>query len=140
MCNEHNGWVNRETWCVSLHLSNDYDLYCVVQSWAITAIKQAVEDRESVAVDFPDLVESGSWKLETRAAMILGDRLSDRFEEVAQEMLDHYDSDTLHPVVTPLNRIIAAAIHDVGSLYRVEWRDLATSYITEALAEMEAPS
>ena len=31
MCEEYNGWTNRETWATALHINNDQGLYEAVQ-------------------------------------------------------------------------------------------------------------
>jgi hypothetical protein len=51
---EYNGWPNRETWCVNLHLNNDENLY----GYCVMLAEQAVGDdhREKIA-DLAERIE-----------------------------------------------------------------------------------
>lgn len=58
----YNGWVNRETWLVNLHIANDYDMYSMWRGYAILARKKG------------DGIDSTRW---------LADRLRDHFVELS---------------------------------------------------------
>lgn len=88
----YNGWVNRETWAVALHLSNDQGLDEMV--------------RELLAeVDAP----AGSFQY--------GEALRDWFESFVDEFGD--------------NEGVRMMVRDVGSTWRVEWQDVAESFMED---------
>ena len=99
---EYHGWVNRETWAAALHLSNDEWLY----NTACT-IARAADSR---------------WEA--------GDNLSDWVE-----------NDLIGPVLNPTpgdytygpdhQALARNMISDVGSFWRVEWPDVADSFLEE---------
>jgi len=104
MCEQYNGWTNRETWAVKLHLDNDETL----NDYAWELARQWEEARE----------EKGVWEL--------GEALRYWIEEDALT----YESVTA-------NRSLWMMFSDIGSLYRVNWQEIAQTY-AEELAQQEA--
>jgi hypothetical protein len=97
MCEEYNGWTNRETWATALHLNNDQGLYETVRDWAVSNW----EEQESEAVTV----------------------LSESIEDFVTELVES-DWDGVKFMRS-----------DIGSLYRVNWREIAESFISEMLVK-----
>jgi hypothetical protein len=95
MCEEYNGWTNRETWATALHINNDEGLYKTVQDWAVSNL----EEQESEAVTV----------------------LAESIEDFVTELLDS-DWDG-----------VKSMRYDIGSLWRVNWREIANSFILGAV-------
>lgn len=95
MCEEYNGWTNRETWATALHINNDEGLYKTVQDWAVSNL----EEQESEAVTV----------------------LAESIEDFVTELLDsNWDG-------------VKSMRYDIGSLWRVNWREIANSFILGAV-------
>jgi len=103
MCEEYNGWINRETWATALYLNNDYGLYITAQDLVNEAIMS--NDEEEGKPCLTCLAES----LEA----LFDDAFSD-IEEMTHEGLN--------------------MLKDIGSLYRVNWYEIAKSLQVEVLA------
>jgi hypothetical protein len=104
MCDEYNGWTNRETWAVKLHRDND----------------EALND---YAWEYARHWEEAS---EERSTYDLGQDLKNWIEE---------DLLTLENIAG--NRGLWLMLTDIGSLYRVNWLEIAQTY-AEELAQEEA--
>jgi hypothetical protein len=104
MCEEFNGWSNRETWAAKLHLDNDQAL----NDYAWEYARQWEEAREEKSV------------------YELGETLRYWVEE---------DLLTLENIAG--NRDLWLMLTDIGSLYRVNWQEIAQTY-AEELAQEEA--
>jgi len=101
MCEKHNGWTNRETWAMALHLDNDQGLCDEMLDLA----KQEIDGHDEGE-------EINSYHL--------GERMKDWIEG---EVLD-FDN-------VSLNRNAYIMLTDIGSLYRVEWREVADHYLDQ---------
>jgi len=97
MCEEYNGWTNRETWAVALWLNNNVGLYEISQDYA----KNALDEH-------PD----------TGALYCLEESLENFFDEAFSD-LDEMTQEGLN------------MMRDIGSLYRVNWREIAGNIISE---------
>ena len=100
----YNGWANRETWALALHMSNDQSLDSLCAEFA----EQAV----SLDDGYP----------ENRAA----DMLRDWTEELHETVLAVRD-ETVGPWATLL-------VADVGSLWRVDYREIMSGYVHDILS------
>jgi len=98
MCENYNGWTNRETWAVALHLDNEENTQKIVNEY----VQHALKECES-------------------PVMCL--------EESLENFIDELWDDG-----TQLTRDRALMFRDIGSIYRVNWREIATSLIREAEA------
>lgn len=111
---EYNGWKNRETWATALHLSNDYDLY-----HTILGIRTHVE---------LEIAENGSptdvWTKEQAIRFVFEDSLKEYVEE--QMSIAYWKE---HGIVMP--DVFIRMQEDVGSLWRVNWRDVANSFLEQ---------
>jgi hypothetical protein len=104
MCENYNGWTNRETWATKLHLDNTE----ILNEWAWELARKWDEADEEKMV-----YELGEW-------------IKDLFED---------DLFTYENVIN--NRDCFNMLTDIGSLYRVNWREIAQTY-AEELAQEEA--
>ena len=120
----YNGWSNRETWAMALWISNEQSWSEDIDSIAIEVIKPYFEapewlnDNSRYAWTFPDFGVYQS-RMATRT-------LANHIEEYMQEMFD-IESE----LMTPEN--IINILHDIGSLYRVNYIEIASHYIDTAL-------
>lgn len=95
MCEEYNGWTNRETWATALHLNNDQGLYKTVQDWAVSNWEEQEDEAEAVTV------------------------LAESIEDFVTELVEtDWDG-------------VKSMRYDIGSLWRVNWREIAQSFISE---------
>jgi hypothetical protein len=58
MCEEYNGWSNRETWAANLWIDNDQSLHYTVQELAQNAIKDKADDGKTCVTCLADEIES----------------------------------------------------------------------------------
>ena len=120
----YNGWSNRETWAMALWISNE-------QSWS--------EDMDSIASEvIKPYFEAPEWLNEdSRYAWTFHDFgvyqsgmanrvMANRIEEYMQEMFD-IESE----LMTPEN--IIKLLNDIGSMYRINYDEIAGHYIDTAL-------
>ncbi len=100
MCEEYNGWTNRETWATKLWLDNDEGFY--------SAVNEMVKE----IVDSNELEDFSAAKRE----------IAGELEEFINEL---FDFESLFS-----NRELFTMLSDIGSLYRVNWWEIAeTLYI-----------
>lgn len=116
----HNGWANRETWALALHLDNDQGLYSLARDIAYDSIHAA---HEQLDADETELLQ-----VRTRAESITADKLREQIDEWAQDVQDAATSG-MTPSRVP--EPIAALIHEIGSRWRIDWRALAVGYVEE---------
>ena len=100
---DYNGWSNRETWATALHIDNDQALLEIALDYA----KHKIEDENKGDE------EGYSFDLEaTLEGWLVDDLLT--LENISGN----------HPLWLMLT--------DIGSLYRVNWRELADHYLDQA--------
>lgn len=120
----YNGWVNRETWAADLHLSNDQNLYNLCRDMAEGALEAAAGE---------ELVVNGAIERRNMARHLMADALKDMVETWAENVRLTALGET-----PPTARMLKEAVEmvmDVGSLYRVNWDDVARDYIDTAIDE-----
>jgi hypothetical protein len=101
----YNGWSNRETWATALHINNDQGLYETARDYTITA------------VEHHPATEDGSGQSEAIYC------LADTLENFVTELLDtDWDG-------------VKSMRYDIGSLYRVDWQEIADSFISEMMVK-----
>jgi hypothetical protein len=113
MCEEYQGWNNRETWATALHLDNDQGFYNEVQGLT----REAIELITYEDIDSNTLNEASY-------------RLADSLEEWVSALLEFDNVST--------NEQLFNMLADIGSLYRVDWREIAQGYITTFTAQAGA--
>jgi len=106
---EYQGWSNRETWATALHIGNDSSLYEIARDYALTTLEEHREDEEAEAI------------------YCLSETLKMWIEE---------DLLTLENIAG--NRDLWLMLTDIGSLYRVNWREIAEGYLSEMKQEVSA--
>lgn len=95
----YNGWPNRETWALVLHINNDQGF----QEWALELTEQLVGYHGPTAFN------------------LVGERIVDGFEELVHEMLLSGS-----PVAAENALMI---LRDVGSFWRIDWAAVGESFI-----------
>lgn len=116
MADTYEGWSNRETWATNLWLANDQGLYEQVREMALEELCAAVER-----------VEGGPSDHKRGAVITLATRLEDMFAEFA-----HGDGEDDYVPAPGLYKML----EDIGSLYRVEWEDVAQGWVEDAAWEL----
>jgi len=109
MCDNFQGWTNRETWAASLWIENEQGLSQIVGDYALQEIKEEGENAN---------------------AYNLGEVIRDFIENQVLTYSEVRGDEQVYNMLT-----------DIGSLYRVNWRELAVYYIdvmreNTALAEL----
>ncbi|MDA8837760.1 hypothetical protein N9N26_00685 [Candidatus Poseidoniales archaeon] len=102
---DYNGWTNRETWAVALHIGSSEEIYRPYRNIAIELARQAKESHPE------------DWINETNYAC------TRVFEEMVKEdfSLDtYYEPDKMFTIP----KHFASAINDIGSVGRVDYREI----------------
>jgi len=100
MCEDYNGWTNRETWATALHINNDQSLQETAEEYAIEA--RYSHDEDSTCNIIGCLAESiEQW--------------------ITEDLL------TLENIAG--NQGLFSMLTNIGSLYRVNWREIAESFL-----------
>jgi hypothetical protein len=106
MCESFNGWSNRETWATALHINNDAVLW-----------ETSVNYTRNVLARTPLLYPE--------------ERASYASAELADVLASWIQDDLLTPGNLAGNYQLWLMLTDIGSLYRVNWREIAEGYISE---------
>lgn len=105
MCEQYNGWKNRETWALNLWLTNDQGLY-----------ELALENARNGAQSY----EPGEFGPATVPDYYIGEGIQSLWEELTDP------SQGLLPAET-----IITMLRDVGSEYRVNWDEIGAYWLSE---------
>jgi hypothetical protein len=111
----YNGWANRETWAVALHINND-------QGWQESVTELVRTTVAGIDQDPPTYIAAGDLT-DTFYANRVGDAIRDNVESVLDpnEAWDAgYYVEHVLPIVT-----------DLGSLWRVDWREIGAAFIED---------
>lgn len=109
---DYNGWKNRETWATALHINNDYGLQLEVEERVTNLIEQHEGDRDEVITYLSEWLQG--WITDLVSAEWWRDELGCEMSEGAEMMRQ-----------------------DIGSLWRVEWYDIAESLSYDQLRAYE---
>ena len=113
---EYNGWTNRETWATMLHIDNDE----VLLDTALDYARQELDGHD-------DGEEINVYHLgETIKSWIEDDLLT--FENIAGNPFRNIAG----------NHGLWLMLTDIGSLYRVNWREIAESLLQNARENVNA--
>lgn len=96
---QYQGWTNRETWAVNLHLSNDQGLYDQVNELAEKTERNPVDLAEEIRTYVEEELLSPEW---WRSEM-----------------------------GTPMPEGIESMRSEVGSLWRVNWDEVAKAWLED---------
>ena len=119
---EYNGWPNRETWAVGLHLDNDYGLY----EYRCGLVDVMVASHADWVAEDP--VSRAGARAVFRVADAGESWVRDEFEYVFFPERGVPGS-TEPNQVADVWRMMAS---DVGSLWRVDWTCLAEHWVDDA--------
>lgn len=129
MTNEEkcNGWSNRETWALMLHLDNNEGS----QQWLIETARLAGENAEASKI----------WTIEEAKLFTTEDAIKDAVETAFECALNpqrvggqsaFVEDDCGESVGMFDARDVLRMIADVGSLWRVNWREIAKAALDRA--------
>ena len=107
----YNGWANRETWAVALHINND-------QGWQESVLEALTNARESERMDHHR--DLPAWKA--------GDVIRENVEEVLDVLTTVAD---LRAWSAPGIAAIGLASRDIGSMWRVDWTELGGAFLED---------
>lgn len=108
---DYNGWSNRETWAVALHINND-------QGW-----QESVLDTLRAALEREAEKESDDYTMPAwRAGMIICSQV----ESVLDELRSGYGDSYEHAFMV---------IEDIGSLWRVNWDEIGAAFLSDVAEE-----
>ena len=106
MSNEtYEGWTNRETWAVALHINND-------QGWQ-EDVHEALRAKLA-EVDPDDLTDSGR-------KYMAGDVIRENVEQALTFLVGSSDGEDF----------ASAVRNEIGSLWRVNWTELGASFLDD---------
>ena len=113
MSETYNGWTNRETWAVGLHINND-------QGWQESVIETLTTAQEEYREEGCDACEGG----ETHAlpAHKAGDIIRENIEELFESIQSEPDMRSGE---------LISVMQDIGSLWRVNWTELGASFLED---------
>jgi len=118
---EYNGWPNRETWAVGLHLDNDYGLY----EYRCGLVDVMVASHADWVAEDP--VSRAGTRAVFRVADAVESWVRDEFERVFHPM----EAVKQGVVVDHQAGVWRMMVSDVGSLWRVDWTRLAEDWVDE---------
>ena len=104
MCEEYNGWTNRETWALALWLDNDEGLRALTEDMISDAIFAANEGGEVHQV-------------------------AQALQEMTEELLTASGYEFSHG--SEITRELIEVAEDIGSLYRVDYAEIARGYVAD---------
>jgi hypothetical protein len=110
---QYNGWTNRETWAVALHINND-------QGWqesVFTSLREVLE-----ATDEP-YGDSDTANFRSPAAWA-GEIIRENVEGI-------YDDEYIGYGSRADQRQRLSVMQDIGSLWRVNWTELGSSFLSD---------
>lgn len=110
MTDEYNGWTNRETWATALHIDNDEGLH----SYRNEMCEEAATEEPT---EYQTKRQAEVYCLETT--------LQAWVEELSESV---YSPDTAD---FPANQALAGMFSDIGSLWRVNWREIAENWLSD---------
>ena len=111
----YNGWTNRETWAVALHIDNDEGLHEHRNGLC----------KEAAAYGDPDNDHARILTIEQARIRRLARSLQEWVEELSEEV---FFPQPEYPAPT---QALLGMFHDIGSLWRVNWDEIATNWLQD---------
>ena len=105
---DYNGWSNRETWATMLHVDNDQVLYEIARDYA----KQEIEGHDE------------------------GEEINTYY--LGQTLKSWIEDDLLTLENISGNQGLWLMLTDIGSLYRVNWEEIAENLLSQVKEEVSA--
>lgn len=123
----YNGWTNRETWAVALWINNDEGL----QEGAYALVREMVEQHESEQYSGCTDCRQGDHSQDCASDLDAVEQISPSFvgEQIREYLDELFDVDT-HDGILP--RDIVLMMQDIGSLWRVDFRDIGRTFLADA--------
>lgn len=109
---DYNGWKNRETWATALHINNDYGLQQEMEEKVSDLIEQHEGDKDEVVSDLAKWLEG--WITDLLSPEWWRNEFDGEMSAGALMMKD-----------------------DIGSLWRVDWYEIAESLSYDELKAYE---
>lgn len=109
----YNGWTNRETWAVALHINND-------QGW-----------QESIHASLRESIAQGNELHHADNFTITAWAAGDIIRENVEEMLDVDRRVSIHGAWYAASDLQWLAMRDIGSLWRVNWTELGAAFLSD---------
>ena len=103
----YNGWTNRETWATALHIDNDEGLYNYRRELCEAARGDAIATEH------------------LSAEQVASIRLERSLQDWVESMSEAFYCETAENVG------LAGMFNDIGSLWRVNWREIADNWLSE---------
>ena len=105
---EYNGWTNRETWATASHIDNDEGFY----NYRLELRAEVLRDSKATGNDHPEYA--------------LGNQLQEWIEGLAEEVYSPAAG-----VLSPPSQNLLGMFHDIGSIWRVNWYEIAANFLSE---------
>lgn len=119
MTDTYEGWSNRETWSAQLWMTNEEGIYNDVSETALLVLSGQLAD---IAPEDGDTI---------------GDALGAARYELSQYIEGMWDEWHAQVLDGEAGQGVRGMVLDVGSLYRVDWCEIAEHWITDAMSELE---
>lgn len=113
----YNGWSNRETWAVALHIDNNQWSHNYKNTLVARVIKEASHKTSKRRKD------KEVWTDDEYKRFQLADDVKDWVEDLFYK---HFQREFVSEA-----KDVSLMIQDVGSLWRVDWQELADNYLEE---------
>ena len=111
---KYNGWTNRETWAVYTYLTNTENTY----NWW----REHISDLKNIAPTSRQ-VKDGIWSEREFVRFSLSDRLKEEHENIWNDAMERDGA---------LSAETCKCLYDIGSLWRVNWDEIAKALIGDA--------
>ena len=123
MTNEdYNGWVNRETWCFNLHLSNNQALY----NMALDAAQVGMDKAQHMQCEFPELT--------VKPDLFVGEAIMKMMTEIYNDAIDVLLSGQSGGAVADTLRMFV----EIGSCWRVDLGEIGAAWVEAWVEEVGA--
>ena len=114
----YNGWSNRETWAINLHLSNNEGDYDQMREQAREFVKECRAG------------EPNKWNTPT-------DMAYSKMAAYIKEWIEYIFDSVINPEDGPPSEAARMLVGDVGSWWRADFYEIATGWVDNAIEEMK---